>query len=445
MGFEKNKMNTPSNNGTRAQQAMEGFHKATREERLRRLREFCDLSEEDTRFLSGEFSPSPELAESFIENVVGYFPVPMGIATNFRVDGRDLMIPMAVEETSIIAAASATASWIRKSGGSIRTFTQGRLIIGQIQFPRVQDPGRLLKIVSDHRDALIREANHHLDALVRRGGGVQDLSLRVLERPETHGGGDEKTVVLHVLCDPCDAMGANLINQVCENLKPGLEALTGEKIGLCILSNLVDGRLSIAEVLVRGVDPDVAKGIEEAALFAKIDPYRAATHNKGVLNGIDPIVVATGNDWRAVEAGVHAYAARSGRYGPVTDWRVEGADLVGRFEAPISLGTVGGVTRSHPVARVAMKILGVEHADELARICAAVGLVQNLGALRALSTVGIVKGHMRLHTANLAIAAGAELHEVATMRERLAEVLKVEKRVTLTHAQDLLASLRRGV
>jgi len=239
-------------------------------------------------------------------------------------------------------------------------------------------------------------------------------------------------------------MGANIINQVCEGIKPAVEVLTGEKVGLCILSNLVDSRLAGAEVVIRNIDPELGRGIEDATYFAKCDPYRAATHNKGVLNGIDPILIATGNDWRAVEAGVHAYASKNGRYQPVTDWKMQGSDLIGQIEIPLSVGTVGGMTRLHPTARVALKILGVQHADELARICAAVGLVQNLGALRALSTVGIVKGHMSLHAANLAIAAGAQLQEIPKLRERLIEVLGVEKHITLAKAQEILGAIRVG-
>jgi hydroxymethylglutaryl-CoA reductase len=252
-------------------------------------------------------------------------------------------------------------------------------------------------------------------------------------------------LVLHILCDPCDAMGANLINQVCEALKPRIESLTSEIVGLCILSNLVDGKLAGAEVVIRNIDPEVGRGIQEASIFAKSDPYRASTHNKGVLNGIDPVLIATGNDWRAVEAGIHAYAARSGKYQPITDWQMKGPDLIGRIEVPMAVGTVGGVTRVHPTARVALKILGIEKAEELARICASVGLVQNLGALKALATVGIVKGHMNLHTANLAIAAGAEVHEVAQVRQHLSEVLKVEKKVTLSDAQRILEDIRSAL
>ena len=290
----------------------------------------------------------------------------------------------------------------------------------------------------ENRELSIGLANACIPGLVARGGGIRDLAVRELERPT----GDGTMLVLHLLCDPCDAMGANLINQVCEAIKPRVQELTGEEVGLCILSNLVDNKLAVAEVVIRNIDPALGKGIEEATLFAKADPYRAATHNKGVLNGVDPILIATGNDWRAVEAGVHAYAARNGKYEPITDWKMQGSDLVGRIELPLAAGTVGGVTKLHPAARVALKILGVSRAEELARICAAVGLVQNLGALKALSTVGIVKGHMQLHAANLAIAAGADVHEIAHVRDRLAEILKEEKNINLSRAKEVLHAVQ---
>lgn len=416
---------------------MEGFHRLTRDERLKRVQAICDLSNDDIDVLSGVRPLPPEIAENLIENVVGYFPIPLGVATNFSIDGRDILIPMAVEETSIIAAASASAKWIRQEG-SIRTYSKGNLIIGQVQLPSVMNVSRARRVLHENRDRLMEIGNRVIPGLVARGGGIRDLAIREVPRP----GDDGTMLVLHVLCDPCDAMGANLINQVCESLKGEIEHLTQERVGLCILSNLVDGKLVVAEVVIRNIDPDLGNRIEEAVLFAKADPYRAATHNKGVLNGIDPILIATGNDWRAVEAGVHAYAARSGKYQPVTDWKVEGSDLVGRLEVPLAVGTVGGVTRLHPTARVALKMMGIRHADELARICAAVGLVQNLGALKALATVGIVKGHMQLHASNLAIAAGAEVHEIPRVRERLAEVLRVEKRINLSHAREILEALR---
>jgi len=419
------------------QSTLNGFHRLSQCERLKKVQAACDLTDEETRVLSGELPLPPEIAEHLIENVIGYFPIPLGVATNFQIDGRDVLIPMAVEETSIIAASSATAKWIRNEG-MLTTHSKGNLIIGQIQLPMVGNVERAKRILHENRELLIGLANACIPGLVQRGGGVRDLAFRELDRSDAQG----KMLVLHVLCDPCDAMGANLINQVCEALKPKIEQLTDERVGLCILSNLTDGKLAVAEVVIRNVDPVIGRGIAEAAVFAKTDPYRAATHNKGVMNGIDPVLIATGNDWRAAEAGMHAYASRSGKYQPITDWWMEGNDLRGRIEAPLAVGTVGGVTRLHPTARVALKMLGVSHAEELARIAVSVGLVQNLGALKALATVGIVKGHMQLHAANLAIAAGADLHEVGLVRERLTLILQSEKSISLTRAKEVLDQVR---
>jgi hydroxymethylglutaryl-CoA reductase len=422
----------------------ENFHRLSRTERLARVEAFCGLTAEEARILSGETPFSLDVAEHLIENVVGFFPMPIGVATNFQIDGREILIPMAVEETSIIAAASSTAKWVAREG-SIRTYVKGNLIIGQVQLPNVRNVDHAKRVLRESRVELASLANACIPNLVARGGGVRDIAIRELARPAFESSPAGTMLVLHILCDPCDAMGANLINQVCEALKPRIEQLTDERVGLCILSNLTDGKLACAEVVVRGIDPVVGSGIVEAALFAKVDPYRAATHNKGVLNGIDPILIATGNDWRAVEAGIHAYAARSGKYQPVTEWRMEGGDLIGTFEAPLAVGTVGGVTRAHPTARVALKMLGVEKSEDLARICGAVGLVQNLGALKALSTVGIVKGHMQLHAANLAIAAGADVHEIGEVRDRLNAVLEREKKINLSQAIAILEEIRKKV
>jgi hydroxymethylglutaryl-CoA reductase len=237
-------------------------------------------------------------------------------------------------------------------------------------------------------------------------------------------------------------MGANIINQVCEFLKPYIEELTGEKVSMCILSNLVDSRLTRAQVVMEGLEPELMERIEEASLFAELDPYRAATNNKGVLNGIDPILIATGNDWRAVEAGVHAYATRLGQYRSITKWRRIESRLVGTFEAPVILGVVGGVTTLHPTARMCLKMIKVNSAEELSRICAAVGLVQNLGALRALTTVGIIEGHMKLHIKNLTLGAGAEEREVPYVQKRLEEILSLRKRISLSNAIEVLKELR---
>jgi hydroxymethylglutaryl-CoA reductase len=417
---------------------LENFHRLTFEERQARLAQWCDLDPQELQVLRGVNALPIETAEHFIENVVGIFPMPLGVATYFNIDGRDLMIPMAVEETSIIAAVSATAKWLRKQNAKITTETRGRLIIGQIQIPRVNNLKYAVEMLNEHRLELIVDANQIVPGLAARGGGVRSLEFRALDREDGQG----QMLVIHVMCDPCDAMGANLINQVCEGLKPKIEELTHEKVGLCILSNLVDGKMAYAKVEINEIDEETAVGIQEATQFAKTDPYRATTHNKGVLNGIDPILIATGNDWRAVESGIHAFAARSGKYQPITDWKYDGQKLVGEFLAPLAVGTVGGVTMLHPTAKLSLKIMNITNAEELARICAATGLVQNLGALKALATVGIVKGHMRLHAANLALAAGASENELPILKEKLTSVLTREKRISLSRAKEILDEIR---
>jgi hydroxymethylglutaryl-CoA reductase len=344
---------------------------------------------------------------------------------------------MAVEETSIIAAASKTAKWIREHG-RITTEMIGREIIGQIQIAKVRDYKNFLEIVKANEAEWVALSNKDVaHGLVARGGGVKRLEVRRVDR----GDGSDMAVI-HVYADPCDAMGANIVNQVCEYLKIPVEAATGEKVTMCILSNLVDSRLTRARVEMTGLDPELMEKIEEASLFAQRDPYRAATNNKGVLNGIDPILIATGNDWRAVEAGVHAFATQSGQYRSITRWKREGNMLVGIFEAPIILGIVGGVTTLHPTAKMCLRMLGVKSAEELSRICAAVGLVQNLGALRALTTVGIIEGHMKLHIKNLTLGAGANEREMPFVVKRLEEILTSHKRISLSQAVEVLKELR---
>lgn len=411
----------------------EGFSKLSHEQRLEKLKEILGLSAQDVAVLRGHSNGLDlDQAQHLIENVVGLYSLPMGVATHFLVDGRDVVVPMVVEETSVIAAASSSAKWIRRNGG-FRTRALGNLIIGQIQFPTVKDPHTFGSIVASHTKYLIDLANETIPNLVARGGGIHELQIREIERPD-----GEIMAVLHLLCDPCDAMGANIVNQVCEALKGPLEELTGEKVGLCILSNLVDGKLVEATCEIKDIPAELGHAIVEATLFANLDPYRCATHNKGVMNGIDPILIATGNDWRAVEASMHAYMALGGKYRSITEWTYENGSLLGRLRAPIAVGTVGGVTRIHPTARVALKLMGVQHASDLARICAAAGLAQNLAALRALCSEGIVRGHMRLHAANLALTAGAETHELPLLEQEL----RKETRITLSRAKELLEELR---
>lgn len=414
-----------------------GFSKFTYIERLDQLNDAEVLTKQETNYLRQGGMQDITLAEKFVENVIGYFQLPMGIATNFNIDGRDVVVPMAVEETSIIAAASKTAKWVRESG-TIVTETIGLNIIGQIQFAKIQNFEKFQNIILQQKKYLIEISNREVAfGLVSRGGGVNDIQVRQIDR------GDGFTMaIVHVYMNPCDAMGANVINQVCEFLKQPLEQFTGEKVTMCILSNLVDSKLTRATVTIKNIDSELAEKIEEASRFAELDPYRAATNNKGVLNGIDPILIATGNDWRAVEAGIHAYAARDGQYRSITKWRKVENTLVGVFEAPLIVGTVGGVTTLHPTAKIAMKMLDVKSANELARIAAAVGLVQNLGALKALTTVGIIEGHMKLHIKNLSLGAGATEVEMPIVVSKLEEILALRKRISLSNAVEVLRDLR---
>lgn len=416
-----------------------GFSKLNCKERLDRLMAMGALQTEDVKYLNDGGLSSPDLAEKFIENVIGYFQLPLGVATNFLIDGKDYVIPMAVEETSIIAAASKTARWIRENG-EITTETVGDLIIGQIQIAKVRNYEKLSNAIEKNKLYLIDQANQYVaQGLVQRGGGVRDINVRKVPR----GDGDDMAIV-HVMADPCDCMGANIMNQVCEFLKAPIQELSDEVVNLCILSNLVDTKLTRATVKMRGINPELGQAIAEASLFAQQDPYRAATNNKGVLNGIDPILIATGNDWRAVEAGVHAYASRDGQYRSVTRWQMVGDELTGVFEAPVVLGTVGGVTNLHPSAKMCLEMLGTKKANELSRIIAAVGLVQNLGALRALTTEGIIEGHMKLHIKNLTLGAGAKDKEIPIVQQKLEEILTIRKRISLSNAIDVLRELRRG-
>jgi hydroxymethylglutaryl-CoA reductase len=418
----------------------QGFSKLAREERFQRLVNMGALSPDDIAYLQQGGIQDLNLADKLIENVIGYFQLPLGVATHFCIDGCDYVIPLAVEETSIIAALSKTAKWIRRCG-DIVTKVDGTCIIGQIQLAKISNFPRFSAILEENKAFLIESANQDVAAtMVRRGGGVRDLQLRQLPRPD---GGD--MAVIHLTMDSCNAMGANLINQVLEYLKNPIEALTGEQVTMSILSNLNDQKLTTATVTLRDVEPLLGTRLQEASLFAETDPYRAATHNKGVMNGIDPVLIATGNDWRAVEAGVHAYAARTGTYQAITRWRYhEDGTLVGELTAPIVVGTVGGVTSLHPTASMCLRMMGIESANQLSRVIAAVGLVQNLGALRALCTEGIIQGHMKLHIDNLLLVAGATDAEIPLLKQQLHDSLVRNQRVSLHHAHELLAEMRQS-
>lgn len=422
-----------------AGQLFSGFSKLTLEERFERLLELGAMTREDVAYLRQGGMQNANLADQLIENVIGYFQLPLGVATNFHIDGRDYVIPMAVEETSIIAALSKTAKWIRLHG-KITTHVSGDCIIGQIQLAKISDFSRFSKIFNENKLFLIEKANEDAAAsMVQRGGGVMNLELRKLMRPD-----GKDMAVIHLSMNSCDAMGANIVNQVLEYLKTPIEHLTGESVTMCILSNLNDQKLTTARVCIRHVDSILGKRLQEASLFAETDPYRAATHNKGVMNGMDPVLIATGNDWRAVEAGVHAYASREGRYQAISRWRYQDGVLTGELTAPIIVGTVGGVTALHPTASMCLRMLNIESANELSRVIAAVGLVQNLGAITALCTEGIIQGHMKLHLDNLLLVAGATTKEIPILKARLQNRLVTHKRVSLSHACELLTELRQA-
>lgn len=413
------------------------FYQLSPEERLERLIDEADLSQSDADILSGKVGLSAEDADHMIENVIGRFSLPLGIARYFKVNGRDVPVPMVVEEPSIVAGASFMAKLALNTGGFFASTTAPEMI-GQIQIINVPDPASArLKLLAE-KDALLEEAANIDPVLLKLGGGPRDLEVRLI--PNTPRG---PMVIAHLIYDVRDAMGANAVNTAVEKLASRVERITGGKVLLRILSNLADKRLARARVTVRTDDlpfddfsgPEVRDGILDAWAFAAADPYRAATHNKGIMNGIDPVVIATGNDWRAIEAGAHAYAARNGRYTSLTTWETDSeGNLVGTLEMPMAVGTVGGATRVHPAAQACLRLMGVKSARELAEVIVSVGLAQNLAALRALATEGIQKGHMSLHARQVAIAAGA----VGEQIDRLAERLVSDKKVRIDHAQAIL-------
>jgi hydroxymethylglutaryl-CoA reductase len=397
-----------------------GFFKRTLAERIQAVAAWAGLSEMETAALEGGLSMAQ--ADAMIENAVGVYALPMGIATNFQINGRDALVPMVIEEPSVLAAVSNAARLFR-AGGGFQTRSDEPVMIGQLQVLNVPDLDSALLAVREHEAELVAEANRGGGSIVKAGGGARALEVRPL--PDTPAG---PMLIVHLLYDTRDAMGANAINTAVEQLAPRIEAITGGRVNLRILSNLTDRRKAYAEGVIPAIElatdeltgPQVVEAILEAWAFASVDPYRAATHNKGIMNGIDAVVIATGNDWRAVEAGAHAYAARDGRYTSLTRyWRNERGDLCGAIELPLALGVVGGATRVHPTAQVALKILGHPSARDLAEITAAVGLAQNLAALRALATEGIQQGHMRMHARQIALAAGATPEQVGVIVQQM--------------------------
>jgi hydroxymethylglutaryl-CoA reductase len=418
-----------------------GFYNQPLTERRRVLSELTQLSEEDLDALGGLAGLSAEQADHMVENVVGVYALPLGIALNFVVNNRDVLVPMAIEEPSVVAGASYMAK-LARSGGGFFAHTTPPEMIGQIQILDVSDLPMARLALLEKKDELLAEAAEIDPVLKKLGGGPRDLQVRLISESPVG-----PFLVLHLIYDVRDAMGANAVNTAAERLAPRLEAITGGRVHLRILSNLADRRLARVHCTIPLNSlafgdynaEEVRDGIIAAWAFATVDPYRAATHNKGIMNGVDAVVIATGNDWRAIEAGAHAYAARQGRYSSLSAWGLDAqGNLVGTLEMPMAVGIVGGATRVHPTAQAAIKLMGVQTAAELAEIIVSVGLAQNLAALRALATEGIQRGHMSLHARQVAIAAGAEGEAI----ERLAERLVVEKTVRIDRAVEILNQWR---
>jgi hydroxymethylglutaryl-CoA reductase len=416
-----------------------GFHRLTVDERRRKLAEALELSGAEVDALNAADALPLDVADIMVENAVGTFALPFGVALNFRVNGRDHVIPMVVEEPSVIAAAS-NAALVARAGGGFTAEADPGAMIGQIQLVDVPDPGAAVERIGAARARLLAMAEELTPGLCRRGAGPRDVEVRLVR---TSGG--ETMVIVHVLLDTGDAMGANAVNSLVEALAPEVAEIAGGTTCLRILSNLADRRLARAAARIPfaalerdGMDgADVARRMLYAYEFAASDPYRAATHNKGIMNGIDAVAVATGNDWRAVEAGAHAYACRDGKYRSLTTWEIDDGHLVGAIELPMAVSTVGPLVQSHPRVRLAMRILNVPGARELAALMAAVGLASNLGAMRALATEGIQKGHMALHARAVSHAAGARGEEAEELRRRLLDAGEVK----IDRARELLRAL----
>ena len=409
-----------------------GFYKLPVEDRINFVKKFADLNGEE----AGLFSKclDIDIADRMIENVLGTFELPLGIAVNFVINGNDYIIPMATEESSVVAAASNAAKIARIKGG-FKTEITDPLMIGQLQLLKVDDVVDAAQAIMDHKKQLLDLANAQDKILVSFGGGAKDLEVRILDSPLG------KMIITHLIVDVRDAMGANAVNTMCEALAPMIEELTGGKIRLKILSNLADKRIVKASAVFDKEKIGGKKVVDaflESYTLASIDPYRAATHNKGIMNGIDAAIIATGNDSRAIEAGAHAYAARNGQYASLTSYHKDkNGNLVGEIEIPMAVGIVGGAGNIHPKAILCKKILGIKSAKELSEIIACVGLAQNFAAVFALSTVGIQKGHMGLHAKNIAVMAGASGKQI----EKVADQLVKEGKIKLDRAKEIMKDL----
>ena len=413
-----------------------GFYKLSPKERLAIVKDFAGLTDEEAKSLQESCSLPMDLTDHMVENVIGVFPEPMGIAVNFQINGKDYLIPMATEEPSVIAAASYSAKMVR-DGGGFYTSSTTPVMIGQIQVVKLKDVNQAKENVIDAKSELLKKANDQDPILNSFGGGAKDLDARVIDT--TMG----KMLIVHLYVDCRDAMGANAVNTMTEAIAPRIEQLTNGHVYLRIISNLATKRLVKAWCIVPKEalgGEAVVDGIAYASAFAAADPYRAATHNKGAMNGIIAVVLATGNDHRAIEAGAHAYAALNGQYTSISKWskNVNG-DLEGTIEMPMAVGLIGGAVKTHPIARIAMKILNVKSANEFGEILASVGLAQNLGALRALASEGIQRGHMSLHARNIAINAGAKEGQI----DLVADLMVKERKVRVDRAKEILEDLNK--
>jgi len=410
---------------------LSGFYKLPVADRVRLLKEFAGLTEEEASLLQKPGALSFDVANRMVENLVGVMPVPLGVAMNFLINGKDMVVPMAIEEPSVIAAASNAAKMSRLKGGFDATSTDP-VMIGQIQIVGVQDVHRARFEILAHKAEILKHANEQDPVLVSLGGGARDLEVRIID---TFLG---KMVIAELLVDCRDAMGANAVNTMVEAVAPMVEQISGGRVYLRIISNLAVKRLARAKATFTKEalgGEDVVDGIVKAYAFAVADPYRCATHNKGIMNGVSAVVLATGNDTRAIEAGAHAYAARLGHYTSLSTWEKDAnGDLVGTIEMPMAVGIVGGATASNPVAKLGVKILGVRTAKELAEVIVSVGLAQNLAALRALAAEGIQRGHMNLHARNIAINAGA----TGDLIDKVSEQMVAERKIRVDRAKELL-------
>jgi len=412
-----------------------GFYKVTVQERRALVGDATGADPADIERALDGGGLDAETADKFVENVLGTYALPYGVALNVRVNGRDHVVPMVIEEPSVVAAASNAAKMARAGGGFIAE-ADPPLMIAQVQVVGVRDPHAAARRIEAHAADISRLADDAVGGLVARGGGARGVEARVLA---------DDMLVAHVIIDCKDAMGANLVNAVAEAVADRVASLANGRVGLRILSNLCDKRRvrvhcrvpaqALATEEMSGAD--VADGIVNASRFAELDPYRAATHNKGIMNGIDAVVIATGNDWRAVEAGAHAFATRSGRYQPLAVWRRDADGVVGKLELPLALGTVGGTLRVHPAARLSLRLLGVADAQELACVAASLGLAANLAAVRALASDGIQRGHMGLHARAVALAAGASGEAVGKVAAMIVEA----RDITLEGARKALSVL----